>query len=117
MSGRRPFRELKEGWSAEIRQAVEERTAALLSEIDHAEIAELRKALKISQQELAALLDKSQGAVAQLEQRTDMKISTLRATVEALGGHLKLIAEFPTGEVRLSNMGEAGIDNGDQKHT
>ena len=81
------------------------RTAAVLVELQEAEIAELRKALKVSQQELAALLGKSQGAVAQLEQRTDMKISTLRETIEALGGQLQLIAAFPKGQVRLSYLG------------
>ena len=35
-----------------------------------------------------------------------MKISTLRQTIEALGGHLQLIAEFPTGDVRLSKLGQ-----------
>lgn len=98
-------RQLTNGWSTERRPTVDERTAAMLVELQEAEIAELRKALKVSQHELAALLGKSQGAVAQLEQRTDMKISTLRETIEALGGHLQLIAEFPTGQVRLSNLG------------
>jgi len=107
MTGRRPFTELTRGWSAERQLKVEERTANMLTEIQEAEIAELRKALRVSQQELAALLGKSQGAVAQLEQRTDMKISTLRETIEALGGHLQLIAEFPAGQVRLSNLGQA----------
>ncbi len=113
MSGRRSFKELTKAWSPERRHAVKERTAALQSEIDEAELAELRRALKVSQQELAGLLGKSQGAVAQLEQRTDMKVSTLRETIEALGGHLRLIAEFPTGDVRLSNLGEAGIEDAD----
>ena len=107
MTGHRPFKELTKGWSAERRLKAEERTAAMLAEIQEAEIAELRKALRVSQQELAALLGKSQGAVAQLEQRSDMKISTLRETIEALGGHLQLIAEFPAGQVRLSNLGQA----------
>lgn len=107
MTGHRPFKELTKGWNAERRLKTDERTATMLAEIQEAEIAELRKALKVSQQELAALLGKSQGAVAQLEQRSDMKISTLRETIEALGGHLQLIAEFPTGQVRLSNLGQA----------
>ena len=106
MSGHHPFKELTKDWPAERRRTVEERTARRLTDIQDAELAELRKALKVSQQELATLLGKSQGAVAQLEQRTDMKISTLRQTIEALGGHLQLIAEFPTGDVRLSKLGQ-----------
>ena len=107
MSGHHPFKRADKrlvggsaaGPSKSARQA-------FLTNIQDAELAELRKALKVSQQELATLLGKSQGAVAQLEQRTDMKISTPHQTIEAFGGHLQLIAEFPTGDRRLSKLGQ-----------
>ncbi|MCT9000417.1 helix-turn-helix domain-containing protein [Chelativorans intermedius] len=110
MIGHKSFKELTRGGSGKRRPKAENRNNAMLAEIHEAEIAELRKALKVSEQELAALLGKSQGAVAQLEQRSDMKISTLRETIEALGGHLQLIAEFSAGQVRLSNLGQADDD-------
>ena len=49
MSGHHPFKELTKGWPADRRRAVEERTASLLTDIQDAELAELRKALKVSQ--------------------------------------------------------------------
>lgn len=36
-----------------------------------------------------------QEGVSRLEQRSDLLISTLRGYVEALGGSLRLVAEFP----------------------
>jgi hypothetical protein len=33
--------------------------------------------------------------VSRLEQRSDLRISTLRGYVEAMGGRLSLVAEFP----------------------
>lgn len=37
----------------------------------------------------------TQDSVSRLEQRSDARISALRETVEAMGGSLKLVAEFP----------------------
>jgi hypothetical protein len=36
-----------------------------------------------------------QDGVSRLEKRSDLLLSTLRKTVEALGGRLSLVAEFP----------------------
>lgn len=44
---------------------------------------------------MARELGISQDAVSRLEQRTDVLLSTLRRTVEAMGGTLSLIARFP----------------------
>jgi DNA-binding XRE family transcriptional regulator len=107
MSGRRPFKELTKGWPADRRLRVERRKDELLREIEEAALADLRKALHVSQEELARALGKSQAAVAQMERRADMKISTLRETIEAMGGKLELVARFPAGEVRITRLGEA----------
>ena len=37
----------------------------------------------------------TQGTIAQMEQRTDVLLSTLRNYVEAMGGRLELIVQFP----------------------
>jgi transcriptional regulator with XRE-family HTH domain len=78
----------------------------MLRDIDEAALAELRKALRVSQEELAKALGKSQAAVAQMEQRADMKVSTLRETIEAMGGRLDLVAHFPAGDVKITRLGE-----------
>lgn len=63
---------------------------------------ELRAARRLTQQQLAQTLEMSQGAISQLEQRTDMYLSTLENFVEAMGGRLELYAVFPDGKVRLT---------------
>lgn len=108
MSGHRPFAELTKDWSESRRQEAELRTGELLRDTEQAALADLRKALRVSQQELARTTGKSQAAVAQMEQRPDMKVSTLREAVEAMGGELELVAHFPGGDVTITRLGEAG---------
>ena len=56
---------------------------------------ELRKARRLTQAHLASELGISQDGISRLEQRNDLLLSTLRKTVEAMGGSLSLIARFP----------------------
>lgn len=37
----------------------------------------------------------AQKQISEIEKRTDMHISTLRRSIEAMGGKLSLVAEFP----------------------
>lgn len=68
---------------------------------------QLRRALKRTQVEVAKKLDITQDSVSRLEQRADLMISTLRKYVEALGGELSIIAEFPNHvQVRLAGIAE-----------
>lgn len=105
MSGRKPFETLRAGMSAEARARAAEKTAALRAEMP---LQELRQALRLSQAELGALLQVEQPAVAKLEKRTDMYVSTLRRVIEAMGGRLHIVAEFPDGAVEIANFAEAG---------
>jgi len=66
---------------------------------------ELRQARKLTQVRMAKALRISQDGVSRLEKRTDLLLSTLRKSVEAMGGSLSLIAEFPDrGPVLLSGI-------------
>ncbi|ODS23775.1 transcriptional regulator [Candidatus Endobugula sertula] len=56
---------------------------------------ELRKAMAFTQEQIADELDMDQGNLSKLEKRTDLMLSTLRRYIEAMGGSLKLVAEFP----------------------
>jgi hypothetical protein len=48
-----------------------------------------------------------QEGVSKIEKRADLMISTLRKTVEAMGGSLALVAQFPDSEpVILSGIAE-----------
>ena len=104
MTGRRPLSELTKDWSPERRAKVADQRRALESEA--ATLEQLRVALGVSQEELAHLLDVQQPAISKLERRSDMRVSTLRDLVEALGGELKLAAKFKNRTVDLSIAAE-----------
>ena len=57
---------------------------------------------------LAETLQVNQPAVSKLEQRADVYISSLRSYIEAVGGKLKIVAEFPEGEVAITNFSGVG---------
>ena len=65
---------------------------------------ELRKAKKLTQAQLAEVLNIRQATVAQMEKRSDLMLSTLRGYIEAMGGKLSLMVEFP-GRVPVSLEG------------
>lgn len=65
---------------------------------------ELRRARRTTQTKLARALKVNQAAVSKLERRTDMYISTLRSYVEAMGGHLDVIARFSEGSVKIAQF-------------
>jgi DNA-binding XRE family transcriptional regulator len=65
----------------------------------------VRKALDLTQEQMAKLLGIRQDSVSRIESRSDMLISTLQSYIEAMGGSLKVIAEFPDGRVSLSGLG------------
>jgi transcriptional regulator with XRE-family HTH domain len=71
------------------------------------DLAELRGSRGLTQEELASRLDISQSNVSRLERRRDMLISTLREVVEAYGGRLRIIAEFPEESVEITLFEEA----------
>lgn len=62
----------------------------------------LREHREVSQETLADLMRVSQATVSKTERREDMLLSTLRNFVEALGGHLQLVAKFPSETIELS---------------
>ncbi len=87
------------------RKNINARAAALIAE--EMTLQELRQARKLTQVRMAKALGISQDGVSRLEKRTDLLLSTLRKTVEAMGGNLSLVAEFPDREpVVLSGIAE-----------
>jgi len=75
------------------RKKVEARASQLIAE--EMTLRELRHARKLTQVRVAKALGVTQDSVSRLEKRTDLLLSTLRKTVEAMGGSLSLVAEFP----------------------
>lgn len=75
------------------RKKVEDRAAELIAE--EMSLRDLRKARKLTQACIAKTLGTTQDSVSRLEQRSDLLLSTLRKTVKAMGGKVRIIAEFP----------------------
>ena len=62
-------------------------------------LARLREQLELSQSELAELMGISQPSVANLEKRgSEIKLSSLKRYVEAMGGKLTIDIELPDGQ-------------------
>lgn len=98
-----------------LREIPDARRMRILAEADrlHAEyltLQELRKAKQLTQVQLADLLQVQQSTIAQMEKRSDLMLSTLRGYVEAMGGRLRLIVEFPDhAPVVLEGMGDTEL--------
>ncbi len=68
---------------------------------------ELRHREAVSQVELAGRLDVSQGAISKFEHADDVRVSTLRNYLEALGARLELVAVFDEEDRRVPiNLGK-----------
>jgi DNA-binding XRE family transcriptional regulator len=71
------------------------RLAAMRGEaLDELRLFEIRHGLAVSQAELAGRLEVTQGAISKLEHGDDVRVSTLRQYLEALGARLELVAVF-----------------------
>ncbi len=97
------FSALRTRMSADAQRKSHDKAQAMLREMP---LHELRQARGLSQKALAELLHVQQPAVAKIEKRTDIYISTLRQTIQAMGGQLDVIARFPEGEVRVTNFSD-----------
>ena len=95
------FTELRGKLSPERQARVRERTQEMLKEMP---LQELRQARKLSQEAIATVLGAKQASISKLEHRTDMYVSTLRSYIEAMGGTLEIVAQFPDGEVRIKQF-------------
>lgn len=80
---------LMEQLPARRRAAIKARAGEL------ATLKDLRQAVAQTQQDLAVALGVGQDTISRLEKRSDMLLSTMRRYVEAMGGTLELVAQFP----------------------
>ncbi len=91
--------------SAAQRRKVDARAAELIAE--EMTLQELRRARKLTQVTVAKALGITQDSVSRIEKRSDILLSTLRKTVQVMGGNLSLVAEFPDrAPVVLSGIAE-----------
>lgn len=98
----RKFEELEAKMPQEARQRAAELTRQMNMEIL---LEEVRQQAEMTQAELAQAMGISQPNVSKLEGEDDMRISTLRRIVKALGGTLRISVEVPgKGEFTLTQF-------------
>jgi DNA-binding XRE family transcriptional regulator len=93
---------------ASRRRKIARRTELLIAE--EMTMRELRKARNITQVAMAKTLGVKQEQISRIEKRTDLHLSTLKRSIEAMGGELILTAKFPEGApVRLTGFAELDV--------
>ncbi len=97
----RNFKLLQAKMSPKARRRSEAKANRMIREMA---LDELRVARQLTQEQLAAQLKVRQPAIAKLERRADMYLSTLRSVIEGMGGELDVRAVFPDGSVRIKNL-------------
>ena len=98
--------QLKNKMSPQARARVDARVRQTLASMP---LAEIRKAVGLTQAELAGKLDVAQGSVSKIENAADMYLTTLRKYVEALGGELHLTASFADGRrMEIDHLADIG---------
>lgn len=89
-----------------LRNRLSEQAQQKVSQKVQFALQELRQKRGVSQEKLAESLNMKQANVSRLEHRSDMYVSTLRNYINAMGGKLSLLAEFPEGSVRINQFEE-----------
>lgn len=90
------------------RAKVAARTAELVEE--ELTLRDLRQARRLTQQRMAELMGVEQENVSRLERRADLLLSTLSSYVAAMGGQLRLVAEFPNRQPVAIALGDIAGD-------
>jgi hypothetical protein len=90
-----PLKQVVAGFSPARKKRIKARAKELIAE--EMALRDLRKSRALTQEQVARRLGGRQVYVSRLESRSDVKLSTLRDYVQALGGELQLMVTFPEG--------------------
>jgi hypothetical protein len=90
-----PLKRVLAGFSPERRKRIKARAKELIAE--EMALSDLRKSRALTQEQVAKRLGGKQVYISRLESRSDVKVSTLRDYVRAIGGELQLMVTFPGG--------------------
>jgi DNA-binding Xre family transcriptional regulator len=106
MAGHRKWAEIR--GDLKSRPGYAERAASLREEtLEEIRLFELRRAAAVSQIEMAGRLSITQAAISKFENADDVRVSTLRDYLEALGARLELVAVFDDDDRRVPvNLGK-----------
>src|SRR5215218_2379438 len=91
MSGHTPWREVRATLAPEVQEGIDALTASY-------RLRDLREARGLTQAEVADRLEIRQVSVSRLESRSDVRVSTLRSVIEAMGGRMEIRALFADAE-------------------
>jgi len=105
MSGHHPFDTLRAPMPPARQARNAAKTQALLADLPRQA---LQHARAQAQEELVQCLQVQPPAIAALERRMDLYVSTLRRCIAAMGGTLEIVAHFPDSSVPITNFGEVG---------
>ena len=95
------FEKLKEQMNPESLQKANAKTKDIMAEML---LAEIRKEVGFTQEDLAETIGVKQPSLSKLESQDDIQVSTLQRLIKALGGQLELIAHMPGGDIRISQF-------------
>ena len=90
-----PLKQVIAGFSPARKKQIKTRAKELIAE--EMALRDIRKSRALTQEQVAKRLGGKQVYVSRLESRSDVKVSTLRDYVHALGGELQLMVTFPEG--------------------
>ena len=93
----RPAREWIDALPEERRRKIEAGAAEIIGKV---RLAQLRKAMNVTQVSLSKKSGINQAEVSRIENRPEtVQLRTMERYVKSLGGSLKIVAEFPDGTV------------------
>ncbi len=108
------IRRLPKGRRNRIAKAAEKMASEMIAHADS--LADVRKAFRKTQVEVGKGLGLAQNAISQLENRKDMRISTLVKYVDALGGELDLVIRSKDGsQVIFRSSAKGSSEQGSRK--
>lgn len=105
------------GWIESLRRPQPEATPSAGTGL-----VELRRRRGLTQAAVGRGLGAAQSDVSKLERRSDLRLSTLRAYIEATGGRLRLVATYPDETVEIAfpaaspDTGEAETESSAHAH-
>ena len=97
----KPFKTLIEKMPAERRQRIKQKAKKLKTQMA---IGELRRALELTQEQVAGSLNVKQATISKIEHQSDIYIGTLRRILTAMGAELRIVALFPDTEVEIDQF-------------
>jgi transcriptional regulator with XRE-family HTH domain len=97
----KPFKNLIEKMPAERQERIKQKAKNLKTQMA---LGDLRRALELTQVQIATSLNINQAAISKIEYQSDIYIGTLRKILSAMGAELRIIAHFPDTDVMIDQF-------------